>query len=70
MFKKTIVHGIFVSSLFSTIFGRTFTGSIYVGQELSFKRPVFVDADIKAVVKVIEVDRKSKGDFVKCSTIV
>lgn len=41
-FGGTIVHGILLSSLFSTLLGRTIPGSIYVSQTLSFKRPVRV----------------------------
>jgi hypothetical protein len=41
-FKRTICHGILVSSLFSTLLGRSIPGSIYLKQNLSFQKPVFV----------------------------
>lgn len=68
MFKGPIVHGILVSSLFSTLFGRTLTGSIYVSQNLRFKKPVYVGATIVAIVRVVAVDRKSKGHLLTCTT--
>jgi len=61
MFKKRIVHGMLVSSLFSTIFGMQFpgVGSIYTFQSLKFKRPVYFDDEMTAqvVVKEIILDR-------------
>lgn len=68
MFKGTIVHGILVSSLFSTLFGRSISGSIYVSQDLQFKRPVHVGTAITASIEVIQVDKKSKGILLTCST--
>lgn len=71
MFGGTIVHGIFVSSLFSTIFGRSLTGSIYVSQNLNFKRPVHVGKPVKASIEVLAVeDHRNKGDIITCKTIV
>ena len=70
MFKGTICHGILVSSLFSTLLGRSCHGSVYVSQTLQFRRPVHVGAKILARVDVIKVDKKSKGSFVTCKTVV
>lgn len=70
MFKGPIVHGILVSSLFSTLFGRRIKGSIYVSQSLEFKRPVYVGDSIKAHMEVIKKEEKKKGDLLTCSTIV
>eukprot|EP01031_Cornospumella_fuschlensis_P027149 gene27149-32795_t len=55
MFGGTIVHGIFTSSLFSTIFGRALPGAIYVDQSLVFKRPVHVGKEVFARIEVLEV---------------
>lgn len=70
MFGGTIVHGIFVSSLFSTIFGRSLTGSIYVSQTLNFKRPVHVGKPVVASIEVLSVEDRKKGDVITCNTIV
>lgn len=70
MFKGTIVHGIFVSSLFSTIFGRSIVGSIYVSQDLSFKRPVHVGLPVTARMEILEIEEHKKGKVMTCSTNV
>jgi acyl dehydratase len=68
MFKGPIVHGILVSSLFSTLFGRTIHGSIYVSQSLRFKRPVYVGAPIVARMEVLDIREHKKGRLLTCST--
>jgi len=68
MFGGTIVHGILVSSLFSTLFGRAIHGSIYVNQSLHFKRPVFVGAHIRAKMEIASVEYRLKGSLLTCST--
>ena len=44
-FKYPIVHGVLVSGLISTLFGRVMSGTIYVKQTLNFKNPVHVDGE-------------------------
>jgi acyl dehydratase len=68
MFKGTIVHGIFVSSLFSTIFGRSIPGSIYVSQNVNFKKPVHVGVEVTVRIEVISIEDKRKGKLMTCST--
>lgn len=55
-FGKTIVHGVLTISIFSQIIGMEFpgAGTIYLGQELEFKRPVYVGEEYTAVLEVIE----------------
>jgi len=67
-FGEPIVHGILVSSLVSTIFGRTINGSIYVNQTLSFRKPVFVDAEVRARMTIKSITPKKRGDLLTCST--
>jgi acyl dehydratase len=61
MFKKQIVHGMFVGSLFSAIFGVDMPGlgSIYIKQSLKFTKPVYFGDEItaKATVKELKTDR-------------
>ena len=67
-FGKPVVHGILASSLFSTIFGRTFKGAIYLEQSLRFRRPVYVNDRVRAMIRVLHSSRKQKGVILKCST--
>jgi 3-hydroxybutyryl-CoA dehydratase len=69
IFGARVVHGAFVSSLFSRVLGTQLpgTGCIYLQQNCSFRRPVFIGDTINATVKVIE-KIEEKG-FVKLETI-
>ena len=57
MFKTRIAHGMLVGSLFSTVLGTELPGegTIYLGQDLKFLRPVFLDDVITATVTVSEL---------------
>jgi len=57
-FKKVIIPGMLLSSLFSNMLGSTIAGTIYVSQSLKFIRPVFVDESVKATLTVTAIDRK------------
>ncbi|MDA0193701.1 MAG: MaoC family dehydratase [Bacteroidetes bacterium] len=56
-FGKPIVHGVLTISIFSQIIGMEFpgAGTIYLGQNLEFKRPVYPDQEYRAVLEVTEV---------------
>jgi len=56
-FKKRIVHGAFLGGLISKILGMDFPGqgTVYISQNSTFKRPVYVDTNVKVEVKVTEV---------------
>ena len=57
IFGQRIVHGVLVSSLFSNLLAEKVPGkgSIYLGQNFKFKKPVFFDQVITAKVEVINV---------------
>lgn len=61
MFGNTIVHGIYASSLFGSIFGKGRFGSVYVSQTLNFKKPIYVGKPVTAVVEVQLKEPKRKG---------
>lgn len=57
IFKKPIVHGMLLGSLFSKIFGLDYPGegTIYCTQSLKFLKPVYPDTKLKVVVTVKEI---------------
>ena len=54
IFKRNIVHGFLVGSLFSAIIGTKMPGkgSIYLNQNMVFRKPVYWNQPVRAVVKV------------------
>jgi 3-hydroxybutyryl-CoA dehydratase len=68
MFGGTIVHGIFVSSLISTLFGRSIDGSVYVSQTLNFRSPVHVGKEVTARMEIIDKSPRRSGDLLTCKT--
>ena len=57
IFKKPIVHGMLVGSLFSKVFGLEFPGGgmIYCSQSLKFLKPVYPDTKLEVVITVKEI---------------
>jgi len=64
IFGKPIVHGLLVSSLFSTIIANHLPGpgSIYLNQTLNFKAPVFHETLVIAIVEIVNL-KTEKGIF-------
>ena len=63
MFKKRIAHGMLTAGLISAVLGTRLPGegSIYMGQELKFKAPVYMGDTITAEVEIIElIDEKNQ----------
>lgn len=58
MFKDRIAHGMLVASLFSTVLGTQLPGegAIYMGQEVKFTKPVYLEDTITATVTVTELN--------------
>lgn len=56
-FEGRIAHGMLVAGLISAVLGNQLPGpgTIYLGQELRFKEPVYVGDTITAVVEVIKI---------------
>lgn len=57
IFGQRVVHGMLVASLFSGLIGEKLPGpgSIYLGQNLSFKAPVFIGEEVTASVEISEI---------------
>lgn len=57
VYKKPIIHGFLGSSIISRVFGTMWPGegTVYLQQKLSFKRPMYVDQEYKAMLEVKEV---------------
>ena len=57
IFGQRIVHGMLVASLFSGLIGMQLPGegSIYLGQNLTFKAPVAIGEQVTASVEIIKI---------------
>lgn len=57
IFKQRVVHGQLVSSLFSGLLGCELPGqgTIFMGQSLKFRAPVFLDQKITASVEIVNI---------------
>ncbi|MCI9077648.1 MAG: MaoC family dehydratase [Lachnospiraceae bacterium] len=63
VFGKQIVHGALVSSFISTVIGMYMPGpgTIYISQESSFLKPVYIGDTVTAVVTVEEISIKRRA---------
>lgn len=70
MFKNNIVHGMLVSSLISAVIGNQLpgNGTIYMGQDLKFLKPVYF-AD-KCIAEVEVVKKRDDKRLIILDTIV
>lgn len=61
MFHGRIAHGMLVASFISGVLGNDFpgVGTVYMGQELQFIRPVRYGDEILVTVRVIEMDNET-----------
>lgn len=56
-FKFCIVPGLLVASLFGGLLGSQLpgSGSIHLGQTVNFKKPIYIDEEITALIEVIKI---------------
>lgn len=56
VFKKPVIHGFLGGSVFSRVLGTRFPGegTIYMRQDMAFRRPMFVDQRYKAHFEILE----------------
>jgi acyl dehydratase len=59
-FKKPIIHGALIASVFSSVMGMEFPGegSVYVKQITEFKRPLYVGQNYRAAFEVLSINRE------------
>jgi acyl dehydratase len=68
-FKKPIVPGLLVTSLFGGLLGSKIPGegTIFLGQEVKFIKPIYIGEEVSAKIKIINV-REDKPIFTFSTT--
>lgn len=71
MFGRQVAHGILVSGLISAVLGTKLPGegTVYLGQDLRFKRPVFINDTITAEVEIIELREEKRLVILKTTCV-
>ncbi|CAJ1907967.1 MaoC family dehydratase [Aeromonas veronii] len=64
-FERRIAHGMLSSSFFSALFGTQLPGRgcVYVGQNLKFRKPVYIGDTVTATIEVTSVDLERRRVF-------
>lgn len=62
IFGKRVAHGMLCGSFFSTIFGSKFPGEgcVYLEQNLSFLKPIFLNDQVNAKVELVDIDKEKQ----------
>ena len=70
-FKKPIMHGFLSGSIFSKVFGTIYPGegTIYLRQEMVFKRPMFVENNYTAKFHVAAIDIQKATLEMECKVV-
>lgn len=68
IFKKQVAHGMYVSSMISTLLGMYLPGSgcIYLKQTLNFLKPVYFNDELTAEVEIVDIN----NEIAKCKTTI
>lgn len=68
VFKRTIVHGYLSGAVFSKVFGTVFPGigTIYLYQEMKFKRPVYTGEKYVATFEVTDIIKEKNRANIFC----
>ncbi|MCF0129788.1 MAG: MaoC family dehydratase [Pseudobutyrivibrio sp.] len=70
VFGKRIAHGMLVASYISAAIGANYNGAIYMGQNLSFRKPVYLEDTVTVIIEVNEVIREDKGIYGLKTTVI
>lgn len=70
MFKTRIAHGMLGVGIISAVLGTKLPGpgSIYIEQEVAFKKPVYIGDTITAVVEVMRINTEGKKPIIDFKT--
>jgi acyl dehydratase len=69
MFGRNIIHGFLGASVFTKIFGALWyaDGHVYLSQSMKWLKPMFVDTEYEAVVKVKEIFKEKSRITYECA---
>jgi len=69
MFGRNIIHGFLGASVFTKIFGALWyaDGHVYMSQNLKWLKPMFVDTQYEAVIKVREIFPEKNRILYECA---
>ena len=69
MFGRNIIHGFLGASVFTKIFGALWyaDGHVYMSQSIKWLKPMFVNTEYEAVVKVKEIFKEKNGILYECA---
>lgn len=68
IFGRRIVHGFLAGAVFSKVFGTIWPGegTIYLSQDMSFRRPVFTNIEYTAKFIVDEINHEKHRGVISC----
>ena len=71
IFKRRIVHGYLYGSLISAVIGTKLPGpgSIYLHQEMNFKKPVYLNETVTATVKVTDINHEKSLIYLETNCV-
>lgn len=71
-FKKRVAHGMLGAGLISAVLGMKLpgAGTIYLGQEVKFVKPIYMDDEITAEAEVLELIPKKNFTLCRLATRV
>src|SRR3954470_7164399 len=69
MFGRNIIHGFLGASVFTKIFGALWyaDGHVYLSQNIKWLKPMFVNTEYEAVVKVKEIIKEKHRILYECA---
>lgn len=71
VFKKPIMHGFLSGSIFSKVFGTIYPGegTIYLKQDMIFKRPMFAQVNYTAKFIIVSLDAQKCTMDIECKIV-